>query len=138
MNTIGYPEGWSEYELFGLMHREMESLGIGGYTALRSLCEIGVRLDDVLDPVILSHIPLSPEKSRVLFRMVDDLGAETYHELFRRTILYHLTISREPPVPYASVESLLLRRGFMLVDFSSMSFLEFRERTRGEESSTGT
>jgi len=136
MNTIGRPEGWSYYELFGLMQREMEALGISGYTALRSLCEIGVRLEDVLDPVIRRHIPLSPEKSRILFRMVDDLGAETCRELCRRANLYHLTISWEHPVPYAAVESLLLRRGFMLVDFSSMSFLEFRERTRGEGSST--
>lgn len=60
MNNIGQPEGWSAYELLGLMHREIESLGVSGYTALRSLCEIGVRLDDVLDPVIRSHIPLSP------------------------------------------------------------------------------
>lgn len=52
----------------------MESMGISGYTVLRSLSDIGVRLDDMLDPVIRSHIPLSPEKSKVLFRMVDDLG----------------------------------------------------------------
>lgn len=45
MNTVGQPEGWSACELPGLMHREMESLGVSGYTALRSLCEIGVRLD---------------------------------------------------------------------------------------------
>lgn len=136
MNTIGQPEGWSAYELLGLMHREIESLGVSGYTALRSLCEIGVRLDDVLDPVIRSHIPLSPEKSKVLFRMVDDLGAENCRELCRRANLYHLTISQGHPIPYIVIESLLLRRGFMLADFSSMSFLEFREQTRGEGSST--
>ena len=44
MNTIGHHERWSEYELLGLMHREMESMGISGYTVLRSLSEIGVRL----------------------------------------------------------------------------------------------
>ncbi|WP_214811739.1 hypothetical protein [Exiguobacterium sp. s127] len=136
MNTIGQPEGWSAYELLGLMHREIESLGVSGYTALRSLCEIGVRLDDVLDPVIRSHIPLSPEKSKVLFRMVDDLGAENCRELCSRANLYHLTISQVHPIPYTVIESLLLRRGFMLADFSSMSFLEFREQTRGEGSST--
>lgn len=136
MNTIGQLEGWSAYELLGLMHREIESLGVSGYTALRSLCEIGVRLDDVLDPVIRSHIPLSPEKSKVLFRMVDDLGAENCRELCRRANLYHLTISQVHPIPYTVIESLLLRRGFMLADFSSMSFLEFREQTRGEGSST--
>ncbi|WP_214859007.1 hypothetical protein [Exiguobacterium sp. s191] len=136
MNTIGHHERWSEYELLGLMHREMESMGISGYTVLRSLSEIGVRLDDILDPVIRSHIPVFPEKSKVLFRMVDDLGAETCRELCRRANLYHLTISQMHPIPYAVIESLLRRRGFMLVDFSSMSFLEFRERTRGEGTST--
>lgn len=118
------------------MHREMESMGISGYTVLRSLSEIGVRLDDILNPAILSHIPLSPEKSKVLFRMVDDLGAETCRELWRRANLYHLTISQMHPIPFAVIESLLRRRGFMFVDFSSMSFLEFRERTRGEGTST--
>lgn len=136
MNTIGHHERWSEYELLGLMHREMESMGISGYTVLRSLSEIGVRLDDILDPVIRSHILVSPEKSKVLFRMVDDLGAETCRELCRRANLYHLTISQMHPIPYAVIESLLRRRGFMLVDFSSMSFLEFRERTRAEGTST--
>ena len=135
MVTDGNVTDLNDYELLGLMHGEMAALGQGGYTTLRSLCEIGVRLDDVLDPVVREYIPISPEKSKVLYQMVDTLGVDACRALCRQANLYHLTISQEHPVPYSIIESLLLRRGFVLIDFSSMSFLEFRERTKGEGSS---
>lgn len=50
-------------------------MDISGYTSLCSLCEIGVRLNDVVDSVIRRHILLFPEKSKVLYRLVEDLGA---------------------------------------------------------------
>jgi len=136
MDTDGRVVDWSDYELLGLMQGEMAELGQGGYLTIRSLCELGVRLADVLDPVIREHIPLSPEKSKIFYRMVDALGEERCSELCRRANLYHLTISETHPVPYATIDSLLVRNGLMLIDFASMSFLEFRERTRGEGGSS--
>lgn len=56
-------------------------MGISGYTSLCSLCEIGVMLNDMVDSVIKRHILLFSEKSKVLYKLVDDLGAETCREL---------------------------------------------------------
>lgn len=126
---------WKRYEILGLMHGKYAVFGQGGYMSLMTLCEMGVRLSDIIDPTIRLKIPLSPEKARVLFEMVENLGPEKCQELCNDVNLYHLTISKEYPVSFASLESTILRSKFSILDLATMTFLEFRESTKGEGSS---